>query len=330
MRQDLLTEIKKKIEKITTSSKKPRWLVEDHLLEFQLSNNMKASECENVVLLAVTDFGTFGFPAFENTESPEKIGKAAAENLFSVWSNCDKVYFEHHPHLKEQCLRVVDLYQSVSAIETLQQGVKYLVCDDCGFTKEATTENDRAAFKKHVLKHKMDTSKCDCDIEFEDAKAKRIHMQLHHSKLKRVKCEFCDMVGSEHMIKKHIDFSHTIKNIVCDFCGRLCKKEADLVCHVRKVHKAFNCELCNETFIGAPRYTKHQEAEHQIKKTKYKPKVHYCDQCTFSCKGNFALQAHILSVHTPDQDKPHKCKDCGKSYGQLHHLVRHEKTCKPG
>ena len=164
-----------------------------------------------------------------------------------------------------------------------------------------------------------------CGIEFKSVVSRRMHMELMHSNLNRVKCELCDRVGSKNQIARHMEFTHKVKNIICDGCGKVCKKEADLVTHHRKVHKVFECNTCKEKCVGDVRYKAHLET-HGIIKRKYIPKLGRCQQCDFVCKGESMLKYHVYNVHTPNHEKPHQC-DCGKGYGSYSHLLRHWKSC---
>ena len=174
----------------------------------------------------------------------------------------------------------------------------------------------------------MEKKDCDCGIEFENKKSRRIHMQVFHSHLERIKCDFCDLVAPKKQMERHIDFSHKIKNIVCDTCGTVCKKEADLVAHIRIHHKVFTCHKCKQSFLGITSFKNHETKEHGKIFAKKKKIPGQCEQCALVFKDQSSLKYHVLNIHTPNDERPHKCDRCGKGYGTPGHLVRHVKTCK--
>ena len=325
--KELLTMHEEKLLEVNTSSKscnEPSPLLENQSFVFKFTSAVTPIECENVIVLAISDMGTFGFPVLSESYDGGKIG---AETLFNVWHNYNSANFQHHPYISEQCVKMIECNQSVAAVKTLLGTRKLMVCEDCGFTKEVVTDNDKAYFVKHVKKHKWEKQNCDCGIVFKSAKSKRQHMQLVHTDLDRVKCDQCDLISTRKQIATHIAFSHEIKNIVCDGCGRVCPKEADLVHHYNSKHRVYECKLCEETFTGSTKYKHHKEEKHGKVAPYRVKKIEQCEECDYFCHSSNALKQHILKFHTPNYEMPYKCGTCEKGFGYSYRLDRHQKTC---
>ena len=327
--KDMLKSWEKRYEHLTYCPSKsiPEPLEENIGKTFKFTSDMDSQACQNVILLVATDFGVFGFPIVTSKMSTKEVKKVCSQTLFDVWHNNRRAEFHHHHYFTEQCIKAIEVMQSIKALKTLLKKPDIFVCEDCGWEKQVITENDKATFKKHVRRHKMEKEDCGCNISFDTLKSKRIHMLLKHSNLDRVKCDYCDTVATTKQIAKHMDFSHKIKNIVCDVCGRMCKKEADLVAHHNKSHKVFTCNSCKESFVGTLKYKNHLREAHGKNIPLYVAKPGQCQECDFVCNNGSALKYHVLRMHTPNDKKPHQCEKCGKGYSCTQHLSRHRKTC---
>ena len=263
---------------------------------FRLTGEMEASDCENVIFLALTEIGTFAFPVRSGHDKPIHIGKACIQALLDVWGNYELQSPDLQSYFSDQCLHAIEISQSVEAMKVVVETKEHLICDECGWKKLIVTDNDKKTFKRHVQKHTMEKEDCGCGLEFESVKSKLIHMQLKHSVVERAKCHSCDYISTKKSVARHIDFCHKIKNLVCDQCGTLCRKQADLTAHQRTWHKVFTCSVCDETFVGAPKLRKHKEKVHGKKKISSRPGM--CEECNTKFKNKSELKKHILSVHT--------------------------------
>ena len=307
---------------------KQSYPAENEQSTFVLTNDLETADCEGVIILAISNIGTFGFPITNENGTEKERAKGCTSSLFNAWHNHSRVPFQHHPFLEKQSESAIKVVKSVEALKAVMNTSDYLVCEECGWKRQNLTKNDHWAFTTHVQKHKMENEDCGCGLEFENLKSKRIHMQIAHSNLDRIKCDFCNVVGTTNKVAKHIEFSHKIKNIICEECGITCKKEADLAAHHRYKHKVFECKNCRDTFLGETRFKKHQAQVHGRKRQKALPKPGQCEECDYVCKNIHFLKHHVLNVHTQSDAKPHKCEHCGKGYGNKHSLIRHLKSCQ--
>ena len=48
-----------------------------------------------------------------------------------------------------------------------------------------------------------------------------------------------------------------------------------------------------------------------------------CPYCPTDFLTNYKLKLHILSAHTADEEKPFRCKDCGKGFALKIRLDEH-------
>ena len=189
----------------------------------------------------------------------------------NVWTNsgtAEKEFSGYH-HLEDLSMEVWIIYKTIEATEAVLAPKTYLTCNDCGYKIRDISISANTIFNRHIKEHEMDREDCGCEIEFESSKAKRLHIQLEHSHLERVKCDFCDNIGTKNSVARHMEYAHEVKNIVCEDCGKTCKKEADLGQHYLTKHKVYRCEECNVTFVGTAKLRRHLAFVHGKKHPKH-------------------------------------------------------------
>ena len=51
-----------------------------------------------------------------------------------------------------------------------------------------------------------------------------------------------------------------------------------------------------------------------------------CNHCGKTFAGESRLNDHVSSIHTPDEEKPHRCTVCGRGFGRPDKLHAHVKV----
>ena len=51
-----------------------------------------------------------------------------------------------------------------------------------------------------------------------------------------------------------------------------------------------------------------------------------CNHCGKTFAGESRLNDHVSSIHTPDEEKPHRCTVCGRGFGRPDKLHAHIKV----
>ena len=100
-----------------------------------------------------------------------------------------------------------------------------------------------------------------------------------------------------------MEYAHEVKNIVCEDCGKTCKKEADLGQHYLTKHKVYRCEECNVTFVGTAKLRRHLAFVHGKKHPKAPRVPGQCEECDFICSNKSELKNHIMNMHAPNDEK---------------------------
>ena len=125
------------------------------------------------------------------------------------------------------------------------------------------------------------------------------------------------------------------KKYQCSECAKKCRSQSSLDKHLKRhaggtLHK---CELCLKTFDNSKGLKKHVKKEHDlsckemgrrvddIQKSNKKYECHSCDK-TFN-KGN-SCALHLVSHN---DERPHSCAKCGKSFKIAASLSIHKKHC---
>ena len=252
-------------------------------------------------------------------------------------------------HLETEILNEADENEGI--VETsLEHSGKTLnsegvQCDQCteAFTSAEFLENHMKKHSENVVNISTETSEdaggnrnkslqtshqCDlCGKSFRSAKALENHKKKRgaHSrkelkKHKKTLMEQCDQCGKSFKSadaleshKKKRGAQHGRTSYECDKCGSKFFKKRELKMH-RTQHDAgelFSCTGCAATFKDRPTLLVHL-AVHR--------KVYQCEQCGHIFFNRTHLSDHI---RTHKGIKPHKCKECGDSFGKNYNLKRH-------
>merc|ERR1712228_23375 len=105
----------------------------------------------------------------------------------------------------------------------------------------------------------------------------------------------------------------------------------------------YRCKICQKGFFDKAHCQLHETSHYndndeyvpivkseKKKRTKViKNQLFPCNQCQKSFAFNYRLKRHILTVHTPNKDKPFQCSyNCGYATARKYSLSEHEKSHK--
>ena len=257
------------------------------------------------------------------------------QNDFSFRRHQLKIHSEHF-----QC-PICDVAKKVDDAEEFKKHVfEHIVhgkgiwkqCIQCGYLGKRTNH-----FTQHLQKmgplHNDECSQC--SKKFSSYKEYQDHINTQHYGIWKYKCGFenCGEIFDDEIIYlKHIRYVHTrnvkikMKRVskkgrqskqkgICDECG---KTSNDIVKHVRTRHSKvpIKCELCDLTFKCIAERDQHKGLVHL--------KI-MCPDCGKIVQTR-KLKYHILQKHTPDNEKPHQCQQCGKGFVERYVLDDHMNT----
>ena len=198
-------------------------------------------------------------------------------------------------------------------------------CDIC-LRDFASKTQLKGHFEKSLCK-KEAIFKCEhCTESFKSQRILHEHGIKEHPNLvvhanMKIPCEVCGKITPKHMMKTHMNTTHSDQIFICDQCGRGFKREAYVTEHKERAHmsKTIKCSVegCDTLFSTKKQMNFHIKACHSIKKViKRKEKNIICDQCPYRASNNKALAGHKASMH--GGPKPYKCKEIDCDYEACH------------
>ena len=203
------------------------------------------------------------------------------------------------------------------------------VCDDdageFGFDDFDNTDfearNPKVEFIKDedVLENKLDdktvTNESPVAINFLKI-YKEKKLKTEKIKKKKLKCRQCYKRFPEESFENH-SCEKKVSNFICNICGQIYKHKHHLNYHHKVAHENYKppklhiCHQCEFRCTSKKDLRRHLET-HEEKKP--------CPECGLKVRQ---LNAHIKTVHTPDEMKNQICKDCGKGFLNLGKLNKH-------
>ncbi|KAL3877740.1 hypothetical protein ACJMK2_035403 [Sinanodonta woodiana] len=200
--------------------------------------------------------------------------------------------------------------------------VKLHSCSVCGKSLQS-----KRALENHMKVHNPEYP-CTfegCDEQFSTDYHRQVHMKSHYSK--EVMCTYCGKVcKSRGALNHHEKTIHTdIRPHVCQVCGEKFKTKDVLERHARRHNdpKHYMCEICGKGFTQISTLNYHKSVHSGIRR-------HKCSLCDASFKKVISLQVHKLRTNhfaegeSIEDLKYDECKVCGKKF-----LGTGEKGIKP-
>ena len=181
----------------------------------------------------------------------------------------------------------------------------------CGHAECRKIFDRPSALRRHI--QSKTTGLQTCHICGKLCKIMDEHMKRNHDS-SRIKCNNC---GRAILIEKLEDHQKSCEKLVlvCNTCGTRVSSKASLKFHIRKWHEVHEpnheCSICGKLFLEARALKAHLKC-HQEKIP--------CPECGVKVRH---LDFHMKQVHTPDDQQPHQCQDCGKGFFDMGHLEKH-------
>ena len=171
--------------------------------------------------------------------------------------------------------------------------------------------------RHHEIKHDPQTCHI-CGYVGKSISAMKTHLLSHDSN--RSRCPHCFTYYLTDGIEEHKKKCEEQKMSVCmcNICGSTFKGPtgpSNLQSHIRRWHEVHEpkhkCSKCDKTFLEALGLKRHMES-HEDKTP--------CPECGLKVRN---LKLHMKVAHTPDDQKPFQCPDCGKGFLDKRTLGHH-------
>ena len=221
-------------------------------------------------------------------------------------------------------------------------GMKKVTCEVCGKTRASKL------MERHLRRHDSEKGRrqIQCRGQCGDAQCEKTFtrpwMLSRHIQSKTSGPQACHVCGKLcKNVDEHMRRNHDSKRSKCNICGKAMLKEK-LEDHQKSCEKlVLVCNTCGLTFHSKERLICHRQKWHEVPKEEYK-----CNKCDKLLRTKSDLKRHMVShdektpcpecgvkvrhldfhmkqVHTPDDQQPHQCQDCGKGFYEIRHLEKH-------
>ena len=238
---------------------------------------------------------------------------------YNLYEHKKKEHTESKPYKCKECdksfRKISLLKQHIRIVHDETQDIRCQLCEKVfrGGRKLAV----------HMNSHNLDIKSCD-QCEFKGKYLEK-HQRIMHSSNDNtplLKCQFCPKLFRDKSHLRPHERSHTMVKVSCQVCpfeGINIKK------HMRSVHSEEKkkptrilCTFCQNMVI------KSRIKEHYLMHSGAKP--FECKICSYSCRSNGSLKAHISRMHEEKKDLPVlKCQHCEKSVQGHIKLAAHER-----
>ncbi|KAL0274937.1 UNVERIFIED_CONTAM: hypothetical protein PYX00_002953 [Menopon gallinae] len=278
------------------------------------------------------------------TDKPAKRGK-----LKEVLTDIEKKMMEFYNIKCEKCKDVkFSSFKMLSRhYSTVHNTQGYIKC-----CKRNIRVNDKSYLRSHMLRH-LEPDSCRCTVcgkQLSSAVTLKHHMILHKPTEERpFQCSECEKrFCCKNDLKNHEKAIHVPESeredFICDVCGKVFQKVANLRYHHSTVHlqeRKYVCELCAKTFTTQSGLKTHRNAAHsttgpiqcpecnkwlknedtfQKHQQLHQNNTFPCSQCSKICNSSASLRSHMVK-HS--EERPYSCVTCRKSFKTKTHLKNH-------
>jgi len=170
-----------------------------------------------------------------------------------------------------------------------------------------------SALLRHQDKNQIPQTCHICGYIGKSISSLKSHLLTHDST--RSRCPHCSQYTPNDRFEEHKKECQERRMCVCNICGKSFNGREVLQYHIRKWHDnhkpKHKCGKCNKTFIEVIDLKRHM-VSHEDKTS--------CPQCGLKVRR---LKDHMKQAHTPDNQKPFQCQDCGKGFVEKRGLEHH-------
>lgn len=169
-----------------------------------------------------------------------------------------------------------------------------------------------------------------CGKEQESEYRLRQHELLSHTSITQLSpseiivCDFCGRkFKTKQSLRNHFVRAHTPKSEVfpCSICGKVLPHLKALYAHERvHIKTEATCQYCSKTFSRRVLLSSHIAIVH------LKKRLTQCQYCPHQAITSGALKKHIRCKHLNVRNHHCDWPDCGKSFHENQHLIRHRRT----
>ena len=156
----------------------------------------------------------------------------------------------------------------------------------------------------------------------------KIHISTVHEKMKKQKCDKCEMAFRFPRDLKNHKKSHDKerqKDFGCSICNDSFSTKNSLESHINRLHEndkaTFECKRCGKTFVAESILKTHVRRLH-LKVRKFRVK---CQLCEKEFCNQIVLNSHIEKAHNEQNDIKYECENCSKSFSTHKSLEVHIK-----
>ena len=293
----------------------------------QQYSKQRVQQCLDKLSLPEKSFGYFKSESVETTKTVkvENTNVNKSNNIEIILKECaesvpqeasDEVFVKTKEreesvqamNKREICrmgIPVKDAIESETEFDSIIQIYKCKICSD--------VFKDVKRFRKHKMQHKEFTTKrlhCPwCDAVFKNRNTFYNHKKWHRR----------SKVGEE----GHIELSkleESTTNFSCNLCEFISNHQTKFRKHIQSVHNdkslsIFKCEQCHRKLPCESKLIQH--------KLLHAPPSLPCKHCNKILHTDNLLNQHIRLIHTPDDQKPLRCDQCGKGFMRYSTLEDH-------
>ena len=184
-------------------------------------------------------------------------------------------------------------------------------CEFC-HQKFKTKSNLHCHKKEHTNYVAVECKECDQTFEKEEVLAE--HHQHEH---KMYSCEKCnnEFIG-EKLLREHEQIHSEHDSLQCDVCDEIFHKKEELWKHGREHEgQEFQCKKCEAKFLSTRDLRAHVDGQHMMFNCKY---------CENRFEDKINLEQHMKGHSQERSDQVFSCNKCGKEYGDMRKLRRHD------